>query len=708
MSRLMQVYRSFVTSQRVPNKPWVQWKTYSSASASVLKDDKTFDKILIANRGEIACRVMRTCKDMGIKTVAIHSEADANSVHTLMADEAVCVGPAPSAQSYLNMPVILDAIKATGAQAVHPGYGFLSENKEFAKTLAANNVAFIGPDTFAIDAMGDKIKSKLIAKEAGVNTIPGYDGVVENVEDAVKIAEEIGYPVMIKASAGGGGKGMRIAWNEKETREGFRFSSQEAAASFGDDRLLIEKFIDTPRHIEMQVLADGYGNTLWLNERECSIQRRNQKVVEEAPSIYLDPTTREAMGKQAVALAEAVQYKSAGTVEFLVDSKKNFYFLEMNTRLQVEHPVTEYITGVDLVSEMIKVAAGHPLSLTQDQIGINGWAMECRVYAEDPYKSFGLPSIGKLTRYVEPTHLDNVRVDSGITEGSDISIYYDPMISKLVSYGKDRSEAIDKMKTALDNYVIRGVKHNVPLCHEVLSNPMFIEGNISTNFLMEVYPDGFNGKILNVNEHNELCAIACAFYAKQQHGNRQFINQTRMPKLADDVNKWKVEVQLGEEKSSAVVEKTTDSYTVTMGNNTVNISSDWSLTNPTQHISVNGGNKFTVQCLQASPTGQFQVQYHGTLFNLQVLDNTVASLKKFMPVKIPEDLSSVIKAPMPGTVFSIACSVGDIVTVGQEVCIVEAMKMQNSLTATRDGKIKAIHCNAGDSIAEDDLLIELE
>jgi len=408
----------------------------SSANCSeqnTSNNGKTFDKILIANRGEIACRVMRTCREMGISTVAVHSEADANSVHVLMADESVCVGPAASSESYLNIPKILDAVKATGAQAVHPGYGFLSENRNFAKALDAVGVKFIGPGTLAIDAMGDKIKSKQIAAEANVNTIPGFDGVVETVEDAVQIANEIGYPVMIKASAGGGGKGMRISWNDKETVEGFRFSSQEAASSFGDDRLLIEKFIDNPRHIEIQVIADGHGNALWLNERECSIQRRNQKVVEEAPSVFLDEETRKAMGEQAVALARSVNYESAGTVEFLVDSAKNFYFLEMNTRLQVEHPVTELITGLDLVEEMINVAFGKPLKHKQEDISINGWAMECRIYAEDPYKSFGLPSIGRLQRYVEPTHLPNVRCDSGIKEGSEISIHYDPMISKVNS-----------------------------------------------------------------------------------------------------------------------------------------------------------------------------------------------------------------------------------------------------------------------------------
>ncbi|XP_039358553.1 propionyl-CoA carboxylase alpha chain, mitochondrial isoform X7 [Mauremys reevesii] len=495
-------------------------------------NEKTFEKLLIANRGEIACRVIKTCKKMGIKTVAIHSDVDSSAVHVKMADEAVCVGPAPTSKSYLNMDAIMEAIKKTRAQAVHPGYGFLSENKEFARRLASEGVTFIGPDTHAIQAMGDKIESKLLAKNAKVNTIPGFDGVVKDADEAVRIAREIGYPVMIKASAGGGGKGMRIAWDDEETREGFRFSSQEAASSFGDDRLLIEKFIDNPRHIEIQVLADKHDNALWLNERECSIQRRNQKVVEEAPSTFLDPETRRAMGEQAVALAKAVKYSSAGTVEFLVDTKKNFYFLEMNTRLQVEHPITECITGLDLVQEMIRVAKGYPLRHKQADIPINGWAVECRVYAEDPYKSFGLPSIGRLSQYQEPLHVSNVRVDSGIQEGSDISIYYDPMISKLITYGSDRAEALQRMEEALDNYVIRGVTHNIALLREVIIHPRFVQGDVSTKFLPDVYPDGFKGHKLTDLEKRELLAIATSLYMAEQLRSQQFLGSPRS-KAAD-------------------------------------------------------------------------------------------------------------------------------------------------------------------------------
>uniref|UniRef100_A0A8C2AUG9 Propionyl-CoA carboxylase alpha chain, mitochondrial n=1 Tax=Cyprinus carpio TaxID=7962 RepID=A0A8C2AUG9_CYPCA len=609
---------------------------------------QTFDKILIANRGEIACRVIKTCKKMGIKTVAVHSDVDSSAVHVKMADEAVCVGPAPTNKSYLNMDAIMNAIKQTGAQAVHPGYGFLSENKEFAKRLAAEGVSFIGPDTHAIQAMGDKIESKLIAKAAKVNTIPGFDGVVKDAEEAVKIAGEIGYPVMIKASAGGGGKGMRIAWNDEETREGFRFSSQEAASSFGDDRLLIEKFIDNPRHIEIQVLADKHGNALWLNERECSIQRRNQKVVEEAPSTFLDPDTRRAMGEQAVSLAKAVKYSSAGTVEFLVDSKKNFYFLEMNTRLQVEHPITECITGLDLVQQMIRIAMGYKLQHKQSDIPINGWAIESRVYAEDPYKSFGLPSIGRLSQYQEPLDLHNVRVDSGIEEGSDISIYYDPMISKLVTYGKTREEALKKMEEALDNYVIRGVTHNIPLLREIIVHPRFVSGDISTKFLPEVYPDGFKGHMLTAGERRELLATAAALY---------------------------VAVEIDGEK--------------------VEVSGEWNLASALLPLTINGKHR-TLQV------------YKHAYFKLRVLSKLAASLSKHMPEKVPEDTSSILRSPMPGSVVAVSVKPGDNVAEGQEICVIEAMKMQNSMTAAKAAKVKSVHCKAGDTVGEGDLLVELE
>ncbi|XP_074234574.1 propionyl-CoA carboxylase alpha chain, mitochondrial isoform X2 [Camelus bactrianus] len=586
----------------------------SLCSAGYDSNEKTFDKILVANRGEIACRVIKTCKKMGIKTVAIHSDVDASSVHVKMADEAVCVGPAPTSKSYLNMDAIMEAIKKTRAQAVHPGYGFLSENKEFAKCLAAEDVIFIGPDTHAIQAMGDKIESKLLAKKAKVNTIPGFDGVVKDADEAVRIAREIGYPVMIKASAGGGGKGMRIAWDDEETRDGFRFSSQEAASSFGDDRLLIEKFIDNPRHIEIQVLGDKHGNALWLNERECSIQRRNQKVVEEAPSIFLDSETRRAMGEQAVALAKAVNYSSAGTVEFLVDSKKNFYFLEMNTRLQVEHPVTECITGLDLVQEMIRVAKGYPLRHKQADIPINGWAVECRVYAEDPYKSFGLPSVGRLSQYQEPIHLPGVRVDSGIQPGSDISIYYDPMISKLITYGSDRTEALKRMEDALDNYVIRGVTHNIALLREVIINSRFIKGDINTKFLSDVYPDGFKGHKLTESERNQLLAIASSLFVASQLRAQHFQEHenARVPIIKPQVADWELSVKLHDEVHTVVTSNSGPTFSVEVDGSKLNVSSTWNLASPLLSVNVDGTQR-TIQCLSREAGGNMSIQFLGTV-----------------------------------------------------------------------------------------------
>ncbi|XP_048197089.1 propionyl-CoA carboxylase alpha chain, mitochondrial [Perognathus longimembris pacificus] len=679
----------------------------SLGSAGFDPNEKTFDKILIANRGEIACRVIKTCKKMGIKTVAIHSDVDASSVHVKMADEAVCVGPAPTSKSYLNMDAIMEAIKKTRAQAVHPGYGFLSENKDFAKCLAAEDVIFIGPDTHAIQAMGDKIESKLLAKKAKVNTIPGFDGVVKDADEAVRIAKEIGYPVMIKASAGGGGKGMRIAWNDEETRDGFRFSSQEAASSFGDDRLLIEKFIDNPRHIEIQVLGDKHGNALWINERECSIQRRNQKVVEEAPSTFLDPETRRAMGEQAVALAKAVHYSSAGTVEFLVDSKKNFYFLEMNTRLQVEHPVTECITGLDIVQEMIRVAKGYPLRHKQADIPINGWAIECRVYAEDPYKSFGLPSIGRLSQYEEPMHLPGVRVDSGIQPGSEISIYYDPMISKLVTYGSNRKEALKRMEDALDNYVIRGVTHNIALLREVIINSRFIKGDITTKFLSEVYPDGFKGHILSESEKKQLLAIASSLFVASQLRARQFYQHTRVPVMKSDVDTWELWIKLQDEQHTALASSSGSTFSVEVGGSKLKLTSTWNLALPLLSVSIDGTER-TVQCLSREANGSMNIQFLGTVYKVHVFTKLAAELSRFMPEKVAEDTSSILRSPMPGVVVAVSVKPGDMVAEGQEICVIEAMKMQNSMTAGKTGKVKLVHCKTGDTVGEGDLLVELE
>uniref|UniRef100_A0A670Z0B6 Propionyl-CoA carboxylase alpha chain, mitochondrial n=1 Tax=Pseudonaja textilis TaxID=8673 RepID=A0A670Z0B6_PSETE len=622
---------------------------------------KTFDKLLIANRGEIACRV-----------IAIHSDVDSN-VHVKMADEAVCVGPAPTSKSYLNMDAIMEAIKKTRAQAVHPGYGFLSENKEFSKRLASEGVVFIGPDMHAIQAMGDKIESKLLAKNAKVNTIPGYDGVIKDADEAVRIAREIGYPVMIKASAGGGGKGMRVAWNDEEAREGFRFSSQEAASSFGDDRLLIEKFIDNPRHIEIQVLADKHDNALWLNERECSIQRRNQKVIEEAPSTFLDSRTRKAMGEQAVALARAVKYSSAGTVEFLVDSKKNFYFLEMNTRLQVEHPITECITGLDLVQEMIRVAKGYPLRHKQADIPINGWAVECRVYAEDPYKSFGLPSVGRLSQYEEPLHVPNVRVDSGIQQGSEISIYYDPMISKLITYGSNRNEALQRMEEALDNYVIRGVTHNIALLREVIKHPRFIQGDISTKFLPEVYTEGFKGEGKHSLRNKYLFVIYCPICF-------------RISLAPPDAKNWKLYVQLGDSTHSIVASCQGSTYLVEVNGRKCCVTGEWNLASAVLPLQVDDVHR-TVQCLSRDAGGNLSIQFLGTVYKLRVLNELAAELSKYMPEKVTEDTTSIIRSPMPGAVVAVSIKPGDMVAEGQEICVIEAMKMQNSLVASKTGKV---------------------
>uniref|UniRef100_A0A5F8H5J8 propionyl-CoA carboxylase n=1 Tax=Monodelphis domestica TaxID=13616 RepID=A0A5F8H5J8_MONDO len=622
-------------------------------------NEKTFDKLLIANRGEIACRVIKTCKKMGIKTVAIHSDVDANSVHVKMADEAVCVGPAPTSKSYLNMDAIMEAIKKTRAQAVHPGYGFLSENKEFAKCLAAEGVTFIGPDTHAIQAMGDKIESKLLAKNAKVNTIPGFDGVVKDADEAVRIAREIGYPVMIKASAGGGGKGMRIAWDDEETRDGFRFSSQEAASSFGDDRLLIEKFIDNPRHVEIQVLCDKKGNALWLNERECSIQRRNQKVVEEAPSTFLDPETRRAMGEQAVALARAVKYSSAGTVEFLVDSRKNFYFLEMNTRLQ------------------------------------------------DPYKSFGLPSIGKLSQYEEPLHLPGVRVDSGIQPGSDISIYYDPMISKLISYGSNRTEALQRMEAALDNYVIRGVTHNIALLREVINHKRFVEGDINTKFLSDVYPDGFKGHKLTKTEKQQLMAIASSLYVSFQLRAQRFEENSRIPVQKPQMANWDLSIKIGDEIHSVIASNSGSTFCVEVDGLKLNVTSEWNLASPLLSVNIDGTQRI-VQCLSREAGGHMSIQFLGTVYKVRVLTELAAELNKFMLEKVAEDTSSVLRSPMPGVVVAVSVKPGDVVSEGQEICVIEAMKMQNSMGAGKTGKVKSVHCKAGDTVGEGDLLVELE
>ncbi|XP_042857988.1 propionyl-CoA carboxylase alpha chain, mitochondrial-like [Penaeus japonicus] len=670
-------------------------------------NEPTFDKILIANRGEIACRVIKTARKMGIKTVAIHSDVDSNAPHVKLADEAVCVGTAQARDSYLRMDRILDAINTTGAQAVHPGYGFLSENADFVQQLENIGVSFIGPNAKAITGMGDKLESKRLAMAAGVNTIPGFDGIVKDAEDCVRISNDIGYPVMIKASAGGGGKGMRIAWNDDEAREGFKLSTQEAASSFGDDRILVEKFVDNPRHIEIQVLGDKFGNAIYLNERECSIQRRNQKVIEEAPSVFLDEATRKAMGEQAVALAKQIGYSSAGTVEFLVDSKKNFYFLEMNTRLQVEHPITECITGVDLVHQMIRVAKGHPLKIGQKDVPIRGWAIESRVYAEDPFKNFGLPSIGRLSKYQEPLHLPKVRCDSGIEEGSEISIYYDPMICKLVCYGDNREEALERSIKALDAYVIRGVTHNIPLLRDILTEARFVSGNISTNYLPEVYPDGFKGKQLSPKEKAELTAVLASIYVKDALRSRNFVSAQRITVNSRTPSSWNLVVRVAGEDVPCEIKVEDGDFKVTVEGRVVSVDSAFDLATPLIEANIDGEQE-TVQLIKLGSGGEIRIRYKGTAFQTTVLTDVAHRYFSYVPEKPKVDQSKVVLSPMPGLVKSIACAPGDMVGEGQEVCVIEAMKMQNSLVAAATGKVKAVHVKEGETVEEEQVLVELE
>ncbi|KAJ1662719.1 hypothetical protein IW140_005247 [Coemansia sp. RSA 1813] len=688
---------------------------------------KLFNKILVANRGEIACRVIRTARRLGIRTVAVYSDADASALFVRQADEAYNVGPAPSAQSYLNVDSIMEAIRTSGAQAVHPGYGFLSENASFVKRLDEAGVAFIGPREYAMAAMGDKIQSKIIAKEAGVNTIPGYDGVVRDAEHAVEIAEDIGYPVMLKASAGGGGKGMRIARTAQEVHEGFKLASDEAQSSFGDKRILVERFIEEPRHIEIQIIADGHGNVLWLPERECSIQRRNQKVIEEAPSTHLDPDTRRRMGEQAVALAQNVGYNSAGTVEFLVDKHRNFFFLEMNTRLQVEHPITEYITGLDLVEQMIRSAAGLPLAIKQADVAINGWAIESRVYAEDP--EHYLPSIGTLSRYQEPVswrQQGDVRCDSGITEGSEISMYYDPMICKLSTHGATRADAIATMNHALDRYLIKGVTHNIPLLRDVVSSPDFASGRTSTGFLAEHYPQGFKGHRLTEQSVVKLASISGALaLIRQARENSSSTSDARavvageyvvlLPHLQEDGTVDKLEatvsVAVDPESNGIALDGSNVFYINTTlagsGGATVSLAPTikWAVDQP--FVEIADDESTVIQFLDPLPLG-FRVQFMGTKFDIDVLSPRQRELMRFMKEKETLDTSKLVLAPMPGTIVSVAVKPGDTVAEGAEVAVVEAMKMQNVLRAPKAGTIKAVHVTQGSTVGGDDILIELE
>ncbi|RII37950.1 acetyl/propionyl/methylcrotonyl-CoA carboxylase subunit alpha [Pseudooceanicola sediminis] len=665
-----------------------------------------FNKILIANRGEIACRVIKTARKMGIATVAIYSDADRNALHVEMADEAVHIGPAPANQSYIVIDKVMEAIRSSGAEAVHPGYGFLSENPKFAQALEAAGVAFIGPPVKAIEAMGDKITSKKIAKEAGVSTVPGYMGLIADADEAVKISAEVGYPVMIKASAGGGGKGMRIAWNDDEARQGFQSSKNEAANSFGDDRIFIEKFVTQPRHIEIQVLCDAHGNGVYLGERECSIQRRNQKVVEEAPSPFLDEATRRAMGEQAVSLAKAVGYASAGTVEFIVDGDKNFFFLEMNTRLQVEHPVTELITGVDLVEQMIRIANGEPLSITQDDITLTGWAIENRLYAEDPYRGF-LPSIGRLTRYRPPSEVADaahvVRNDTGVFEGGEISMYYDPMIAKLCTWAPTRGEAIEAMRVALDSFEVEGIGHNLPFLAAVMDHPKFVSGTMTTAFIAEEWPDGFEGVTLPGETLRRIAASCAAMHRvgeiRRARISGRMDNHER--KVGDD---WVVSLQ--GEKFELTVQADTAGATILFADGTSHrVEGAWTPGDTLAHMRVDDD---LLVLKVGKISGGFRIRSRGADIKVHVRNPRQAALAALMPEKVAPDTSKLLLCPMPGLVVKLDVEEGQEVHEGQALCTIEAMKMENILRAEKKGVVSKINATAGDSLAVDEVIMEFE
>lgn len=673
-----------------------------------------FKKILIANRGEIACRVIKTAKKMGIKTVAVYSEADKEARHVQLADEAVCIGPAPSRESYLVMDRIIQACKDTGAQAVHPGYGFLSENEQFARRCEEEGIVFIGPKHQSIAAMGDKIASKKLALEAKVNTIPGFNEAIENPEDAVKIAQDIGYPVMIKASAGGGGKGLRVAHNDKEAFEGFTACRTEALNSFGDDRVFIEKFVEGPRHIEIQVLGDSQGNVVYLGERDCSIQRRHQKVIEEAPSPFIDPATRKAMGEQAVALAKAVNYQSAGTVEFVVGKDKSFYFLEMNTRLQVEHPVTENITGLDLVEQMIRVAAGEKLAFEQEDIQLDGWSMECRINADDPFRNF-LPSTGRLVKYRPPEEIDGVRVDTGVYEGGEIPMYYDSMIAKLIVHGKDRQEAIEKMRAALNDFVIRGIHSNIPFQAALLQHPRFISGDFTTGFIAEEYPDGFKKDSVQPADPKRLAALA-AFMRYRYLQHIQMIDGQLAGHEMTIAKQFVVvtDARVGSKDKAIDIPIRIDVkdgvYSVYIEEADVisryDIVSDWRPGQICLRARINGKSKITAQVKRHGV--QYQLVLDGAQYECMVLSPLGAELQQRMPIKLAPDTSKLVMSPMPGLLTNIAVKLGDGVTAGQKLATIEAMKMENTLSAIHDGVIAEICANVGESLAVDQLIIRFE
>ncbi len=660
-----------------------------------------FKKILIANRGEIACRVIHTAKRMGIATVAIYSDADKNSLHVRLADEAVNIGPAAASESYLVGDKIIEACTQTGAEAVHPGYGFVSENSAFATALSQAGIAFIGPGIRAIEVMGDKITSKLLAEQAGVNVIPGHTEVVKDANEAISIADRIGYPVMIKASAGGGGKGMRVAWDQDECREGFERATSEAISSFGDGRIFIEKFIEQPRHIEIQVIADTHGNIVTLNERECSIQRRHQKVVEEAPSPFIDEATRAAMSEQARALAKEVDYCSAGTVELIVDAQRNFYFLEMNTRLQVEHPVTEMITGIDLVELMIRVAAGEKLPITQQQVGINGWSMESRIYAESPFRNF-LPSTGRLVSYLPPNVNSQVRVDTGVVEGSEISMFYDPMIAKLVTWGKTRAEAIDVMQQALDQYYIRGVETNQPFVAAIMAHPRFQRGELTTNFIAEEYPDGFSAEMLPISNrdlvvaamatiHHRLMLRAVTTTGQMQHYGRK-IGAKRT-------------IRLEQTSFETSISQENDHWIVKVGGTDFRVTDQWKPTEPVYRAVIN--EETIVLQIERCDFG-YQVVHRGKQMRAQVMTTNTSGLLKWMPEKVAPDRSGMLLSPMPGLLVSLAVVAGQSVKAGEPLAVIEAMKMENSLRAERDVVVANILAEPGSILEVDQPIIEFE
>ena len=664
-----------------------------------------FNKILVANRGEIACRIIKSAQSMGIKVVAVYSDADRYSPHTLMADEAIYIGESPAQSSYLDKKKIISAMKQTGAEAVHPGYGFLSENSDFAREVEENNFVFIGPPSSAIDSMGDKISSKKIAEEAGVSIVPGFLGEISDEKQAAKIAKDIGFPVLIKASAGGGGKGMRVVSSDSELKQGLISSQNEAEKSFGDKRVFIEKYISNPRHIEIQVLADKFGDCIYLGERECSIQRRNQKVIEEAPSPFLDSQLRKKMGDQAVSLAKAVNYSSAGTVEFIVDEEKNFYFLEMNTRLQVEHPVTELVTGLDLVELMIKVACGEPLKVSQEEIELKGWALESRIYAEDPYRNF-LPSTGRLIEF-KPPQVSNsddkvIRNDCGVIEGGEISIYYDPMISKLCSWGKTRKEAISFMQEALDDYQIEGIGQNIPFLHSVYRNHDFRSGNISTAFIENNYPEGFKGESLSEEERSQLVAlVAFAYHTKNLRD--QAISGRLDPFEESALGEYCI--KFDDQWIVTKIQKYDDEQIVKVNDLQLNFLTSWKPGDTLIKASFN--KKYVVARLRFQDQG-ITVEYRGSSNIAIVCNETEKELFKF--IKEPEviDTSKFLLCPMPGLLVSMSVKEGDIIEEGQILCSVEAMKMENVFKAEKKGKVKKVNVVAGDSLAVDDIIIEFE